>query len=475
MLFTHSFFGFFKRYFCSCRKFVSSIRSIDFSKCWPFRQKILEKSLTLGVKPLLPPFDLPTKCHQESWPLDDAKNVQHCAQNQADYEHLEASSLEDDDDDEDLKTSCPEEEEEKGQEKGDQENQEEAQSIQTQIDMIQLDCTTNIGGLDNVLSGNTLGFENSCDITNENVGICDNGIVNVKMDLLSHKRAEVKDSKSDSTTIMSKPEAALDESTGCDVSVHENDAHAKLLNNEESDNVAKSKGLVLREASQDISESLHEKLNASKHLDPLSGEQEFNGPQNKTEKMRNYEEFSFSGLNLDVLMPQVCPVCLNFTSTSNTALNAHIDHCLESVLPSGNGEGRASKSRIKPRKMRSMVEICAVAAPRTLEDLELCSERWALNDTNPNDQSSNDMQSDDHPCDTSAFMRKRGVARKPPGKLISSHHEPSWKENATSEVDQPSIEQRQEEARNFRVSKLSECAIQGNASNRNAVNPESEV
>ena len=88
---------------------MSSIRSIDFSKCWPFRQKILEKSLTLGVKPLLPPFDLPPKCHQEFWPLDDAKNVQHCAQNQADYEHLETSSLEDDDDDEDMDGDAGEE------------------------------------------------------------------------------------------------------------------------------------------------------------------------------------------------------------------------------------------------------------------------------------------------------------------------------------------------------------------------------
>jgi hypothetical protein len=212
-------------------------------------------------------------------------------------------------------------------------------------------------------------------------------------------------------------------------------------------------------------------------MDSLSGERESTGPQRKADKGRNPEDFNFPGLNIDVLTPQVCPVCLNFTSSSNTALNAHIDHCLESVLPSENGEGRACKSKTKPRKMRSMVEICAVALPRTLEDLELCSEKWALDDTHKNDQSSNDIQSDEHTSDVSAFVRKvtKGrVSRRKLGKFISSHLESPWKENTTLEVDQPSIDQRQDEPKNLSAIKTSERVTQRSMSSMNA-NAESEV
>ena len=59
----------------------------------------------------------------------------------------------------------------------------------------------------------------------------------------------------------------------------------------------------------------------------------------------------------------VCPVCLSFTSPSNTTLNAHIDQCL---LP----EIIHIKQRGKPKKMKSMVEICATAPEWTLEDLD---------------------------------------------------------------------------------------------------------
>ncbi|KAH7306958.1 hypothetical protein KP509_22G040000 [Ceratopteris richardii] len=95
---------------------------------------------------------------------------------------------------------------------------------------------------------------------------------------------------------------------------------------------------------------------------------------------RNGDDSSFTGLAVDALVPQVCPVCLNFTSTSNTALNAHIDHCLESVLPDDKDESRTYRHRVKPRKMRSMVDICATAPTRTLEDLEQSSRLWMLTD-----------------------------------------------------------------------------------------------
>ncbi|KAF8414332.1 hypothetical protein HHK36_002333 [Tetracentron sinense] len=76
---------------------------------------------------------------------------------------------------------------------------------------------------------------------------------------------------------------------------------------------------------------------------------------------------------------KVCPVCKTFSSTSNTTLNAHIDQCLAVESNSKWAvNNKLSKHRVKPRKMRSMVDIY-VAAPRcTLEELDRRNgSKWA--------------------------------------------------------------------------------------------------
>lgn len=68
---------------------------------------------------------------------------------------------------------------------------------------------------------------------------------------------------------------------------------------------------------------------------------------------------------------KTCPVCKNFSSSSNTTLNAHIDQCLSSestIKWTSNCE--VSKHRMKPRKTRLMVDIYATALRCTLEDLD---------------------------------------------------------------------------------------------------------
>ncbi|XP_057983827.1 uncharacterized protein LOC131168417 isoform X2 [Malania oleifera] len=68
---------------------------------------------------------------------------------------------------------------------------------------------------------------------------------------------------------------------------------------------------------------------------------------------------------------KICPVCKTFSSSSNTTLNAHIDQCLSVESTSKwAADSRLTKHRIKPRKTRLMVDICATAPCCTLEELD---------------------------------------------------------------------------------------------------------
>ena len=70
--------------------------------------------------------------------------------------------------------------------------------------------------------------------------------------------------------------------------------------------------------------------------------QEYNKKDQNLERSKadpgKNEEFGNPGSLLEGMIPKVCPVCRYFSSTSNIALNAHIDHCLL-------GELNAKKSR----------------------------------------------------------------------------------------------------------------------------------
>ncbi|KAL3614857.1 hypothetical protein CASFOL_040518 [Castilleja foliolosa] len=84
----------------------------------------------------------------------------------------------------------------------------------------------------------------------------------------------------------------------------------------------------------------------------------------------------------DSMASKVCPVCMTFTSSSNTTLNAHIDQCLsgESTSVKWTVSPKVIKHRIKPRKTRLMVDIYETAIPCTLEDLDIRNgTNWASN------------------------------------------------------------------------------------------------
>lgn len=102
---------------------------------------------------------------------------------------------------------------------------------------------------------------------------------------------------------------------------------------------------------------------------------------------RNIEEADTTTNNFmvsEAMASKVCPVCKTFTSSSNTTLNAHIDQCLsgESSTVKWTANPKVIKHRIKPRKMRLMVDIYLTAKSCTLEDLDRRNgTNWALNPT----------------------------------------------------------------------------------------------
>ncbi|KAG9448870.1 hypothetical protein H6P81_008835 [Aristolochia fimbriata] len=86
---------------------------------------------------------------------------------------------------------------------------------------------------------------------------------------------------------------------------------------------------------------------------------------------RAEELVSNSSSVLDPMASKVCPVCKTFSSTSNTTLNAHIDQCLSEESTAKREVTQFDKPhKVKPRKKRSMVDICATAPRCTLEELE---------------------------------------------------------------------------------------------------------
>ncbi|KAH9330177.1 hypothetical protein KI387_002285, partial [Taxus chinensis] len=60
---------------------------------------------------------------------------------------------------------------------------------------------------------------------------------------------------------------------------------------------------------------------------------------------------------------KVCPVCKTFTSTTITAVNAHIDDCLAQASDIQKKQGKMNRQKSRTQKKRSIVDICAAAPP----------------------------------------------------------------------------------------------------------------
>ncbi|KAG1326759.1 hypothetical protein COCNU_01G006930 [Cocos nucifera] len=89
-----------------------------------------------------------------------------------------------------------------------------------------------------------------------------------------------------------------------------------------------------------------------------------------SETIQEEDMVSTSSTVSDTMTSKVCPVCKTFTSTSNTALNAHIDQCLSEDFKTMRDMTKLSKLKVKPRKKRLMVDIYTTAPHCTIEDLD---------------------------------------------------------------------------------------------------------
>ncbi|KAI5065894.1 hypothetical protein GOP47_0018518 [Adiantum capillus-veneris] len=430
------------------RHFVSTVRRRDFSKCWPFRQKILEKCSIVGLKPFLPPFEhLRKVCDNgegeydlqqvssskeddglgEESKGDELSNshkegrapglVEKLPTGQQDRDYVPGTNVSEESNGvhstgADLTKSCP------------------AQSAQ------EMGVTSSQRSLDN-----DLGAHASTSLCNMNGSDCGIGIggheQNASLLMENNSSLTVKDiefqgsneNEFDSGSAV-EARVCLNSVKGGPVRIIQQQKSKSLFNespaSEEQVGSLKSKSSKVRTLGQFETQLSSDRLTLD-HTTALCTDRNTGGlPPRLERNCRNGDDSSFTGLNLDALVPQVCPVCLNFTSTSNTALNAHIDHCLESVLPGEKGESRVNKHRIKPRKMRSMVDICATAPTRTLEDLERSSKLWALNNETPKEESS---------CSPSWTG---GLVRRQP--RTSLHRGLAWKARSSLEtVDTPQL------------------------------------
>ncbi|XP_030446518.1 uncharacterized protein LOC115669450 [Syzygium oleosum] len=72
----------------------------------------------------------------------------------------------------------------------------------------------------------------------------------------------------------------------------------------------------------------------------------------------------------EAMASKVCPVCKTFSSSSNTTLNAHIDQCLSIESTPKQAADKLIRPRIKPRKIKLMVDIYTKAPKCTIEELD---------------------------------------------------------------------------------------------------------
>ncbi|XP_071697400.1 uncharacterized protein [Rutidosis leptorrhynchoides] len=91
----------------------------------------------------------------------------------------------------------------------------------------------------------------------------------------------------------------------------------------------------------------------------------------------------------ETMASKVCPVCKIFSSSSNTTLNAHIDQCLigEGTMKWTDSSKVIVKHKVKPRKMRLMVDVYKTAPHCTIEELDRRNgTSWATNSSFPSQE-----------------------------------------------------------------------------------------
>ncbi|MCO5581378.1 hypothetical protein L7F22_035260 [Adiantum nelumboides] len=347
------------------RHFVSTIRGQDFSRCWPFSHRILERCLLLGMKVELPPLDAPSIGNNLGNCNNTAEVTIKCSTKAESCGFFDVSD-----------------------------------SIKADLSNILADSKhRELCGTEAVsLAGNIASFTNkscpsffrSCDNAaavklptesswDGNALSLSAGDLSISSSLMVlEAKAELLDyvgvnltRQSDSLHVTTADMALNDEpSYGGLFQVAKEEGVAAAQKNQQPEPHITSTGLPDQGVLFEIQPSIHgnkvlAERNPKVDHKPVVQVTESEGCTHKTEKSKQSVDLGLLRSNSDSSTPQACPICLKFSSSSNTALNAHIDHCL--VVDKSNI--RPSKKRFKIRKVRSMVDIYATAPTRTLEDL----------------------------------------------------------------------------------------------------------
>lgn len=372
------------------RRFVSTVRGKDFSKCWPFPQRILERCLILGMKVELPPLEAPPNGHMcGSCSINTQLPLNECSERIVSCSFCHGSSKED------------------------VTNSDSKESVEALSDPAMEKvflCNAEVLNMVEVKVGvdirehllSTQEPDKAVEVKPLTENFWNDNTVDCKTDIVSNSASQMvvdplpdNDAssnlaglditstpgplhlKSDCVAVMEEPDCLVVQEDSCGVPKNHSgkpavpcDTNSEPLNEEVADSLQHSTSAIT-----DLSVHHGDSESLTAVFKPVVrlNESEPIGYSRRTERSKNTEDLALLRSNSDAGMPQVCPVCLKFSSTSNTALNAHIDHCL--ILDEAD-DARLSKKRVKLKKMRSMVDIYASAPARTLEDLEISSEIW---------------------------------------------------------------------------------------------------
>ncbi|MCO5563595.1 hypothetical protein L7F22_017242 [Adiantum nelumboides] len=358
------------------RHFVSTIRGQDFSRCWPFSHRILERCLLLGMKVELPPLDAPSIGNNLGNYNNTAEVTIKCStkaescgfSNVSDYRESATMKLAD--------LSNIRADSKHGEICGT-----EAVSLAENIaSFTNKSCPSVFRSCDNAaavkLSTESSWDGNALSLSEGDLSISSSlMMLEAKAELLDYVGVNLT-RQSGSLHVTTADMALNDEpSYGGLFQVAKEEGVAAAQKNQQPEQHITSTGLPDQRVLFEIQPStpgnkvLAERNPKADHK-PVVQVTESEGCTHKTEKSQQSVDLGLLRSNSDSSMPQVCPICLKFSSSSNTALNAHIDHCL--VVEKSNI--RPSKKRFKIRKVRSMVDIYATAPTRTLEDLERSSQ-----------------------------------------------------------------------------------------------------
>ncbi|KAI5061050.1 hypothetical protein GOP47_0023555 [Adiantum capillus-veneris] len=360
------------------RHFVSTVRAQDFSRCWPFSHRILKRCLLMGMKVELPPLDLPSNGYISGTcdttteiSFKCSTKVESCDfSNESDHRQTASMKLA------------------------------ELSRILADSKHAELCGTVAV----DLAKNNASFYDKSCLLFSQSR----DGAVAVNLPTKSFWDDNVLslsagDLSSSSSQLVKEAKAEVADYVGVNLTEKSGGLHvvtADVTINEEPNcnglfQVTKEESVCTAHTNQLIepyaglpSQGVSSEINPSTHQGKVLADRrsptavhkpvpqltEFEGRTRNIEKSKHAINPGLLRSNSDASMPQVCPVCLKFSSGSNTALNAHIDHCLvvdESSI-------RPLKKRFKIRKLRSMVDIYATASSRTLEDLERSSHAWSL-------------------------------------------------------------------------------------------------